>query len=100
MHGISYTSCLPFLCLTRTRIIISISFHFALRGIEWLSHHSFVTWAHTSPSASGQVRNEISVTDIQTGKVTSLNRGDSETATQTPIETVRVSSHKYIQCVL
>ena len=71
--------------------------HCTHRGIEWLSHHSFVSWAHTSAaSISGQVRSEICVTDITTGKVTPLNRGDSENGSQTPIETVRVSSHKYI----
>ena len=71
--------------------------HCTHRGIEWLSHHSFVSWAHTSAaSVSGQVRSEICVTDITTGKVTPLNRGDSENGSQTPIETVRVSSHKYI----
>ena len=67
------------------------------RGIEWLGHHSFVSWAHTS--VSGQVRSEICVTDITTGKVTPLTRGDSETASQAPVETVRVSSHKYVPLV-
>ena len=34
------------------------------------------------------------MTDIETGKVTQLTRGDTEMASQSPIETVRVSSHK------
>ena len=69
------------------------------RGIEWLSHRSFVSWAHTSASVPSQVlRSEICVTDIETGRVTPLSRGDSETTSQTPIETVRVSSHKCV-CV-
>ena len=92
-------------CRVRSALSLSIHsfiFHIRIllthalthRGIEWLSHHSFVSWAHTSVTVPSQIRNEICVTDIQTGKVTPLTRGDSESTSQTPIETVRVSSHK------
>ena len=41
------------------------------RGIEWVSLHSFLSFAHPAPGQSGLTRNEVMLTDIQTGK---LNR--------------------------
>ena len=37
------------------------------RGIEWLNETSFVSYAQTQPNSSGQIRNEISITDVQKG---------------------------------
>jgi hypothetical protein len=48
---------------------VIISFRFIIsRGIEWVSLHSFMTFAHPQPGPSGLVRNELMLTDIQTGK--------------------------------
>ena len=65
-------------------------------GIEWLSLHKFVSWAHTSLASSGQARGEIVVTDILTGLSTPLSRPDSKSNGETPIETICVSSHKFV----
>jgi hypothetical protein len=65
-----------------------------VKGVEWLNQHTFVSWAHTSATVPSQIRSEVCVTNIQTGRVTPLSRGDPESSNHVPIETVRVSSHK------
>ena len=67
------------------------------RGIEWLSQHTFVSWASTAVSSPTPLRNEVCVTDINTGRVTPLSREDSESGNQVPIEAIRVSSHKSVR---
>ncbi len=37
------------------------------RGIEWVSLHSFLSYAFHNPGASGLVKNEVILTDILTG---------------------------------
>ena len=37
------------------------------RGIEWVSLHSFLSYACHNPGASGLVKNEVILTDILTG---------------------------------
>ena len=38
------------------------------RGIEWSSLVTFMSFASTSPNSNGLVKNEIVLTDIQTGR--------------------------------
>ena len=42
---------------------------FFRRGIEWVSLHSFLSYAYHNPGASGLVKNEVILTDILTGNI-------------------------------
>ena len=93
---------------------LSLSLYLSLSGIEWVSQTSFATYAYTTPNASGNVRNEIAITDLQAGqspfimsqlcmsigsvgRVTHLRRPDeSEGSYQSPIDTIKISLHKYV----
>ena len=62
----------------------------AVRGIEWCSLTTLLSWARPTPSA-GPARNELLFTDVRTGQSVAprVERADSE-----PIAAVRVSPLK------
>ncbi|XP_077991912.1 WD repeat-containing protein 11-like isoform X2 [Glandiceps talaboti] len=62
-----------------------------IRGIEWVSLNSFLSYAYPNPTNSGTVRNELILTDMQTGRTTTF-RGDKNE--ESPIEMLRVSHLK------
>ena len=61
----------PYLLLPLPSSILSPSLplplHLSLRGIEWINQFSFISYACSSPNASGNVRNETVAVNIQTG---------------------------------
>ncbi|XP_070541595.1 WD repeat-containing protein 11-like isoform X2 [Ptychodera flava] len=62
-----------------------------IRGIEWVSLNSFLSYGYTNPNSSGLVRNELILTDMETGSTTSLRNDKNE---ESPIEILRVSQLK------
>ena len=44
----------------------------ACRGIEWCSLHSFLSYACSSPNSSGLVRNDLALTNLQSGSYISF----------------------------
>lgn len=42
-------------------------------GIEWLSLHAIITFVHSPPNQAGLCRNEVALTDIQTGLIISVH---------------------------
>lgn len=67
-----------------------------VRGVEWTTQFSFITYAYSNPNLSGNVRNEVAAVNIQTGNVTHLVRPDSsEQDYSTPIDSIKISTHKY-----
>jgi len=60
----------------------------SVRGIEWVSLHGFLSYSYSSVGSSGLVKNELILTDIQTGKTTPLRLNREE---ESPIDMIRVS---------
>lgn len=66
--------------------------NYAVKGIEWIQMDEFLSYAQSSPAAiGGWVRNEILLTNVQTGRVVSIRADRGE---ESPIELVRVSPLK------
>ncbi|XP_074640587.1 WD repeat-containing protein 11-like isoform X2 [Tubulanus polymorphus] len=63
----------------------------SVRGIEWVSLHSFLSYAYPTPGTSGQVKNELILTNMQTGKTVQYRQNRDE---ETPIEMVKISHLK------
>lgn len=61
------------------------------RGIEWCSLHTFISYASSTANTYGLVKNDIALTDIQSGKSTQIRLHREE---ESPIEVVRVSHLK------
>lgn len=60
-----------------------------VRGIEWIGLTSFLSYAHPNTiSILGHVRNELVITDVQSGRTRSLRTDSNE---ESPIEMLRVS---------
>ncbi|RZF44986.1 hypothetical protein LSTR_LSTR001947 [Laodelphax striatellus] len=62
---------------------------YPVRGIEWISLSSFISYAHSSTNS--QVRNEMFITDVNTGYTNQIRKDHGE---ENPIEIVRVSPLK------
>ncbi|XP_065883318.1 WD repeat-containing protein 11-like isoform X2 [Dysidea avara] len=60
-------------------------------GIEWLSLHAIITFVHSPPNQAGLCRNEVALTDIQTGQVTYFRKSKQE---ESAISFIRVSPQK------
>jgi hypothetical protein len=61
-------------------------------GIEWVQMDEFLSYAQSSPAAiGGWVRNEIILTNVQTGRVVSVRADRGE---ESPLELLRVSPLK------
>ncbi|UYV81446.1 WDR11 [Cordylochernes scorpioides] len=61
-------------------------------GIEWVGLSAFISFSHPNLSASqGQVRNELAITDIHSGRSRSFRQDRSD---ESPIQMVRVSQLK------
>ncbi|KAF4521502.1 hypothetical protein B566_EDAN001802 [Ephemera danica] len=71
---------------------------YPVRGIEWAGLKSFLTFAYSTPSVTGQVRNELSITDVQTGGSTPLR---TDSVDEPPIDILRVSPLKqyFVLCL-
>ena len=69
-------------------LIITISY----RGIEWIGLNQLLTFGYPPPINSGMVRNELTMTHLNTGRVVHLRKGDN--GYQAPIIAIRVSPHK------
>eukprot|EP00058_Branchiostoma_floridae_P022847 XP_002608337.1 hypothetical protein BRAFLDRAFT_126223 [Branchiostoma floridae] len=63
-----------------------------VRGLEWTSLTSFLSFAYPSPGQSGLVKNELLLVNLQTGS-SELFRGDKGND-ESPIEIVRISHLK------
>ncbi|GIY91574.1 WD repeat-containing protein 11, partial [Caerostris extrusa] len=60
-----------------------------VRGIEWIGLTSFLSYSHPNTmNSAGHVRNELVLTDLQSGRIKSL-RGDRNE--ESPIDMIRVS---------
>ncbi|XP_054721445.1 WD repeat-containing protein 11-like [Uloborus diversus] len=60
-----------------------------VRGIEWIGLTSFLSYAHPNTGSSlGQVRNELLLTDLQSGRTNILRADRTE---ESPIDMIRVS---------
>ncbi|XP_072042557.1 WD repeat-containing protein 11-like isoform X2 [Amphiura filiformis] len=62
-----------------------------VRGIEWVSLCSFLSFSYANPPSSGVTRNELLLLDLQNGKTTQLRAHKGEEA---PIEALKVSHQK------
>ncbi|KAK2143923.1 hypothetical protein LSH36_799g00015 [Paralvinella palmiformis] len=79
-------------------LVKELSIHMtSVRGIEWVSLHSFLSYAYPTPGQSGVVKNELLLTDIQTGKSVGYRSNRDE---ESPIEMLRVSYLKQYFVVL
>ncbi|WAR21719.1 WDR11-like protein [Mya arenaria] len=59
-----------------------------VRGIEWASLKSFMSFSYPKPGASGLVKNEIFLVDIISGKATALRTHRDQ---EPPLEMLRIS---------
>ncbi|XP_035227058.1 WD repeat-containing protein 11-like isoform X2 [Stegodyphus dumicola] len=60
-----------------------------VRGIEWIGLTSFLSYSHPNTvNSSGHVRNELVLTDLQSGRTKSLRGEKNE---ESPIDMIRVS---------
>ncbi|XP_039301193.1 WD repeat-containing protein 11-like, partial [Nilaparvata lugens] len=62
---------------------------YPVRGIEWISLSSFISYAYSS--SNSQVKNEMFITDVNTGYTNQIRKDHGE---ENPIEIVRVSPLK------
>ena len=70
-----------------------------VRGIEWVGLKSFLSFAYQNPLAggSGVMRNELMLTDLDSGRSVSLRGGTNEE--EPPIEQLKVSYLKQYFCL-
>ena len=67
-------------------------FTISIIGIEWTQTDEFLSYAQTAPAAiGGWVRNEVMLTNVSTGKTTTIRADRGE---ESPIELLRVSPLK------
>ncbi|KAF8786440.1 WD repeat-containing protein 11 [Argiope bruennichi] len=60
-----------------------------VRGIEWIGLTSFLSYSHPNTmNSAGHVKNELVLTDLQSGRIKSLRGDKSE---ESPIDMIRVS---------
>lgn len=59
-----------------------------VRGLEWCSLQSFMSFSYPNPGPSGQVKNEIVFVDVSSGKITQVRPNRDH---ESPIEIMRVS---------
>ncbi|OWF51700.1 WD repeat-containing protein 11-like isoform X2 [Mizuhopecten yessoensis] len=59
-----------------------------VRGIEWSSLKSFISYSYPNPGQSGLVKNELFLVDVSSGKITTL-RGNHDQ--EPPIDILRIS---------
>ncbi|XP_052100859.1 WD repeat-containing protein 11-like [Mytilus californianus] len=59
-----------------------------VRGIEWCSLQSFMSFSYPNPGPTGQVKNEIVFVDVSSGKITHVRPNRDH---ESPIEILRVS---------
>ena len=62
-----------------------------VRGIEWASLKSFISYSYPKPGVSNQVKNEIFLMDITSGKATPIRAHRDQ---ESPIEMIRISHNK------
>lgn len=66
---------------------------FSFRGIEWIGLTAFISYSHPNMVNSfGHVKNELVLTDLQSGRTKSLRADRSE---ESPIDMIRVSYLRY-----
>jgi hypothetical protein len=71
---------------------LTFIYHHLFPGIEWVQMDEFLSYAQSSPAAiGGWVRNEIILTNVQTGRVVSVRADRGE---ESPLELLRVSPLK------
>jgi len=69
-----------------------------VHGIEWVSLRSFISFAHPTPvNVSGTVKNEIMLTDVNTGRSVQIRANADD---ECPIEYIRVSYLKQYFVIL
>lgn len=62
-----------------------------VRGIEWASLKSFMSYSYPNPGGSNQVKNEIFLMDITSGKATAIRAHRDQ---ESPINMIRISHNK------
>ncbi|XP_078310578.1 WD repeat-containing protein 11-like [Crassostrea virginica] len=62
-----------------------------VRGIEWCSLKSFLSYSYQSPGPSGLVKNDLMYVDLSTGKVKPVRTNRDQ---ESPVEILRVSCLK------
>ena len=62
-----------------------------VRGIEWASLKSFLSYSYPKPGVSNQVKNEIFLMDITSGKAAPIRAHRDQ---ESPIEMIRISHNK------
>ena len=63
-------------------------------GVEWVNLSTIVSFAHTQPNSVGRVKNELAVTDLDTGAVHQLHK--DRQGEPSPITLIRVSPLKWV----
>ena len=71
---------------------------YPVKGIEWLSLNLILSFAYQTPVAGNTVKNEMMLTDINSGTITAVRTNNVEE--ETPIEMIKVSYLKQYFCLL